>query len=108
MNCVSKTEGDGTNSVFSKFVSRLMVRQMGTVSRIVSMKSQFTLFVTHCVIQFFKPSWTIQQSIRNKRLLMERTKTPPQLLSFHFHGGKFPVIDLGHSVSSSTEIKERV
>ena len=83
-----------------------MVRQIGTVSRTMSMKSHFTLFVAHCVVYFFQTF--IQQSIRNKELRMERTKIPPQFLSLHFHGGNCPVIGLGHSVPSSTEIKERV
>jgi hypothetical protein len=39
---------------------------------------------------------------------MGRTKTPMELISIQFRGGKYAVIVFGHSVPFSTEDKEKV
>jgi len=39
---------------------------------------------------------------------MECTKTPLELVSIHFCGGNYLVINLGYSVPFSTEVTERV
>jgi hypothetical protein len=54
----------------------------------------------------FNHSWTIQQSISNKRLGIGRTKTPLLLVLTHFRGVKFPMIGLVHSATFNTEFKK--